>query len=148
MDIILLQDVKGLGDQFDTVSVKPGYGRNYLIPQKMAILATPANKATVGERRKQIVAKEAKNIHQIEALIERVKSKTVTVGAKVGGSDKIFGSITNIQLADAINAQLGVEVDRRRVTILDDVKVLGLHKARVRFAENMHADIEFEVIAE
>ena len=143
MDILLLQDVKGLGDQFDTVSVKPGYGRNYLIPQKMAILATPANKAT-----KQISAKEAKNIHQIEALIERVKAKTVTVGAKVGGSDKIFGSVTNIQLADAINQQLGIEVDRRRVTILDDVKVLGLHKARVRFAENMHADIEFEVIAE
>ena len=145
MDILLLQDVKGLGDQFDTVSVKPGYGRNYLIPQKMAILATPANKATIGERKKQISAKEAKNIHQIEALIERVKAKTVTVGAKVGGSDKIF---TNIQLADAINQQLGIEVDRRRVTILDDVKVLGLHKARVRFAENMHADIEFEVIAE
>ena len=134
MDILLLQDVKGLGDQFDTVSVKPGYGRNYLIPQKMAILATPANKATIGERKKQISAKEAKNIHQIEALIERVKAKTVTVGAKVG--------------ADAINQQLGIEVDRRRVTILDDVKVLGLHKARVRFAENMHADIEFEVIAE
>lgn len=148
MDIILLQDVKNLGDQFETVSVKPGFGRNYLIPQKMAILATPANRATIAERKRQISAKEAKNIHLIESLIEQIKASTVTVGAKVGGSDKIFGSVTNIQLADAIKAQTGVEVDRRRVTILDEVKVLGTHKARVRFAENMHADIDFEVIAE
>lgn len=148
MEIILLQDVANLGQQFDTVTVKDGYGRNYLIPQKLALLANRANKNATAERVKQIKIKEARAIKEIEKLVERLKIRPIQVGAKVGTTDKIFGSVTNVQLADAIKQQTGIDIDRRRISIPDDVKTLGTYVANVDFGEQMKYDITFEVIAE
>lgn len=146
MNLILLEDVKGLGNKFDAVTVKPGYGRNYLVPQQLAILATPANKAMIAERVKQIRNKEAKIVHEIEAIVARIKAQPIQIAAKTGGMDKIFGSVTNSHLADAIKTQSGVDVDRRKIILNDEVKTLGNYTANLRFSENLRYDIEFEVI--
>lgn len=148
MDIILLQDVKGLGEQFDTVAVKPGYGRNFLIPQKLAVIANRANKAVAIERAKQIGIKEARVLKEIESLVERIKLNPIKIGAKVGTTDKIFGSVTNVQLSDAIKQQTGVEIDRRRIALPDEIKTLGEYVAVINFGDSLRYDIAFEVVAE
>jgi large subunit ribosomal protein L9 len=148
MEIILLQDVKGLGEQFETVTVKPGYGRNYLIPQKMAVIANRPNKAVVAERAKQIKAKEARLLQEIETVVDRIKLNPIKIGAKVGATDKIFGSVTNVQMSEAIKQQAGVEIDRRRIQLPDEIKTLGEYTATLNFGENLKYDIAFEVVAE
>ena len=148
MEIILIQDVKGLGNQYDTVKVKDGYGRNYLIPQKFAIIANRANKAIVAERIKQSRSKEEKMMGQIEAMVERIKLNPIKVGAKVGTTEKIFGSVTNVQLAEAIKQQTGIEIYRRKLTISDDVKTLGTYQAMLYFGEDLKYMIDFEVVSE
>ena len=148
MKIILLKDVENLGKRFDTVEVKGGYGLNYLIPQKMAIVANKANSAIIGERLRQINRKVESERQAIESLIERVKSQPITVGAKVGTTDKIFGSVTNVQLSDAIKRQTGVELDRRKISIPDEVKVLGTYTAVIDFSDGNKQEIEFEVVPE
>lgn len=148
MELILLQDVQGLGTQFSTVNVKPGYGRNYLLPQKMAIIANKANKAMAAEKMKQLTRKRERMVAEIETLVARLKVRPIQVGAKVGTTDKIFGSVTNVQLAEAIKAQTGIEIDRRKLSISDDVKTLGNYTATVDFGDGLHYDITFEVVAE
>jgi len=148
MQVILLQDIERLGDQFQTITVKGGYGRNFLIPKKMAVVANRANKAVYTERLKQIHAKENRLVQEIETLVERLKLAPIKVGAKVGTTDKIFGSVTNVQLADAIKRQTGIEIDRRKITIPDEVKTLGNYSAKVRFRDDLRYEIEFEVVAE
>lgn len=148
MEIILLQDIEKLGNQFDTVTVKPGYGRNYLIPQKLAVIANKANKANVGERIRQIKFKENRVMQQIESMIDRIKANPIIIGAKVGTTDKIFGSVTNVQLADAIKKQTGIEVDRRKIIIKEEVKVLGSYEAEIKFSEEAKYNFTFEVVSE
>ncbi len=148
MEIILIQDVDGLGDQYATVKVKDGYGRNFLIPQKLGLIANRANKAIVAERMRQTRSKEEKVIHKIEAMAERIKLNPIKVGAKVGTTEKIFGSVTNVQLAEAIKQQTGIEVDRRKLTIDEDVKTLGSYQAVLYFREDLKYVIDFEVVAE
>ena len=148
MEIILIQDLDGLGDQYATVKVKDGYGRNFLIPQKLGLVANRANKAIVAERIRQTRSKEEKVIHKIEAMAERIKLNPIKVGAKVGTTEKIFGSVTNVQLAEAIKQQTGIEVDRRKLTIDEDVKTLGAYQATLYFREDLKYVIDFEVVAE
>lgn len=148
MEIILIEDVQGLGDQYATVKVKDGYGRNYLIPQKLAIVANRANKAVVAERMRQSRSKEDKIIHKIDAMVERIKLNPIQVGAKIGTTEKIFGSVTNVQLAEAIKLQTGIEVDRRKLTITDEVKTLGSYQAILYFREDLKYVIDFEVVSE
>ena len=148
MEIILLKDVQGLGSQFDTVTVKNGYGRNFLIPKKLGIIANRANKAVVGAKLNQINSKAAKALAAIEELVEKIKGTTLKVGAKVGTTEKIFGSVTNIQLADAIKRQTGIEIDRRKIVITEDIKTLGTYKAIIDFREDVKTEIAFEVVAE
>ncbi len=148
MELILLQDVEGLGTQFSTVTVKPGYGRNYLLPQKKAILANKASKAMAAEKMKHLSRKRDRLIAEIEGLVAKLKMRPIQVGAKVGTTEKIFGSVTNVQLAEAIKAQTGLDIDRRKLSIPDEVKTLGNYVAVVDFGEGMHYEIAFEVIAE
>jgi len=148
MNIVLLKDVEGLGSQYQIVTVKNGYGRNFLIPQKMALVANKANRAMASEMLKQINAKENRFIKRVENMIERIKYQPITVGAKVGTTDKIFGSVTNVQLADAIASQTSVQIDRRKINIVEEVKTLGTYRAEIRFREDLKYDIDFEVIAE
>jgi large subunit ribosomal protein L9 len=148
MEIILIQDVDNLGAAHEKVSVKNGYGRNYLIPRKLAVEANPSNLKQLDERVKQLKKKEAKLMAEVNKVIEVLKASPLKIGAKTGTSGKIFGSVTSVQLARAIRDQKGYEIDRRRIQILDEVKELGTFKANVDFGNGNEAEVEFEVSAE
>lgn len=148
MQVILIQDVNNLGGINEVVNVKNGYGRNYLIPKKLAVEASPSNMKQLEERLKQQAKKEAKLLAEINSVIAVLKEGALKIGAKTGTSGKIFGSVTSVQIARAIREQKGYEIDRRRITILDEVKELGTYKAKVDFGNGNETEIEFEVIAE
>jgi len=147
MKIILLRDVEKLGDKDDVVTVKSGYGRNYLLPKRMAIIANKPNLNTRNERVKQTDRKAAKELSGIMASIERLKGNPIKVKAKVGTTGKIFGSVTNVILADALKKAAGIEIDRRKITILEEVKELGTYKAEVNLHRTVKHEFEFEVVA-
>lgn len=148
MQVILIKDVDNLGAAHEMVEVRPGYARNYLIPQKYAIEASGSNLKIMEERRKQLQKKENKLMAEIASVTSVLKASPIKVGAKVGISGKIFGSVTAIQICRAIREQKGYEIDRRRITILDDVKEAGMHKASIDFGKDNVVEIEFEVIGE
>jgi|SRR6218665_1878835 len=148
MEVILKQDVKNLGYKDDVVKVKPGYGRNFLIPKGLAAMATESAKKMQAETVKQRAFKEQKIKKAAETTAAALKDMVVKVGAKAGESGKIFGSITTVQLADAIK-KLGYEVDRKNISINEDgIKNLGTYTAEVRFHKEVVGDVTFEVVAE
>ena len=148
MQIILIKDVDNLGAAHELVEVKSGYARNYLIPEKYAIEASSSNMKILEERRKQKDKKEQKLLAEIANVVAVLKQSPVKIGAKIGTSGKIFGSVTAIQLARAIREQKGYEIDRRRISITDDIKEAGSYKAQIDFGKDNVIEIEFEVIAE
>lgn len=148
MEIILKKDHKGLGYKNDIVKVKNGYGRNFLIPQGVAVLATESNKKMQAEEIKQSSFKEQKLRNEATAMAAKFADVTVKVGAKAGESGKIFGSVTNIQLADALK-KAGYDVERKNIEMNEDaIKALGTYTAKVRLFKEIAATINFEVIAE
>ncbi len=148
MQVILIQDVNNLGGVNELVTVKNGYGRNFLIPSKLAIEASPSNMKMMEEKKKQQAKKEAKLLAELNSVIAVLQEGTLKVGAKTGTSGKIFGSVTSVQIARAIKEQKGYEIDRRRITILDEVKELGTYKAKIDFGNGNETEVEFEVIGE
>ncbi len=148
MQVILIQDVNNLGGANELVAVKNGYGRNYLIPQKFAVEANPSNLKKLEEKMKQQAKKEAKLLAEINSVIATLQNGALKIGAKTGTSGKIFGSVTSVQIARAIREQKGYEIDRRRITILDEVKELGTFKAKIDFGNSNETEVEFEVIGE
>ena len=148
MEIILKKDLKGLGYKNDIVKVKNGYGRNFLIPQGVAVLATGSNKKMQAEEIKQSSFKEQKLRNEATALAAKFADVTVKVGAKAGESGKIFGSVTNIQLAEALK-KAGYEVERKNIEMNEEaIKTLGTYSAKVRLFKEISATINFEVVAE
>lgn len=148
MEIILKKDVENLGLEFDTVSVKPGYARNFLIPQGYALLATPKNKAQLAETLEARKEEEAKLIAAAQTIIDQLKKTTVTIAAKVGSGDKLFGSINNINLAEAL-AKAGVNVDKKYIKIPGNtIKRTGKFTAKVRPHRNVEFDYEFDVVSD
>lgn len=148
MEIILLQDVANLGSKDDVLVVKNGYGRNYLIPQKLAILATPSSKKVLSENLKQRAHKEAKLKEVALKQAEILKDISIVIGAKTSSTGKIFGSVNNIQVAEALKEK-GFEVDRKQITIKEDsIKEIGKHTAKVKFHREVVVELEFEVVAE
>ena len=148
MEVILKQDVKHLGDKDELVKVKPGYARNFLIPRGLAIMADDSKKKELAETLKQRAHKEEKLKTAAQAAAEKLANTVVKVGAKVGESGKIFGSVTSVQLADAIK-KLGYDVDRKNITISGDgVKVVGTYTAEVRYHKDITGTISFEVVQE
>jgi large subunit ribosomal protein L9 len=148
MQVILIQDVDNLGGRNELVTVKNGYARNYLIPQKFAVEANPSNLKQLQERQKVQAKKEAAMLAEINKVIEVLKASPVKVGAKTGTSGKIFGSVTSLQIARAIRNQKGYEIDRKRINIVNEVKELGSYKASIDFGGSNVTEIEFEVIGE
>ena len=148
MQVILIKDVDNLGSAHEMVEVRPGYARNYLIPSKLAPDASSSNMKIMEERRKVKQKKEEKLMAEINKVTEILKASPIKVGAKTGTSGKIFGSVTSIQIARAIREQRGYEIDRRRITIVDDVKEIGMHKASIDFGKDNVVEIEFEVVGE
>lgn len=148
MQVILIQDVNNLGGAHELVTVKDGYGRNYLIPKKLAVEANPGNIRQMEEKMKQQAKKEAKLLAEINNVISALNEGSLKIGAKTGTSGKIFGSVTSVQISRAIREQKGYEIDRRRIQILDDVKELGTFKAKIDFGNDHTTEINFEVVAE
>ncbi|MBS1628485.1 MAG: 50S ribosomal protein L9 [Bacteroidetes bacterium] len=148
MEVILIKDVDNLGGTNELVQVRPGYARNYLIPQKFAVEANSGNKKMLQERQKVALKREQKLMAEIARVSEVLKASPVKIGAKTGTSGKIFGSVTSIQLARAIREQKGYEIDRRRITILGEVSELGTHKASIDFGKENILELDFEVVGE
>ena len=148
MEIILIQDVDNLGGKNEQVKVRNGYARNFLIPRGLAVEANPSNRKQLEERLKVARKKEEAMLAQINNVISKLKEAPVRVGAKTGTSGKIFGSITSLQVSRAIRDQKGYEIDRKKITINDDVKELGTYKATVDFGNGQSAEIDLEVVAE
>jgi large subunit ribosomal protein L9 len=148
MQVILIQDVNNLGGAHELVTVKDGYGRNFLIPQKLAVEANSSNLKQMQERHKQKAKKEEKLLAEINSVIAVLQESPLKIGAKTGTSGKIFGSVTGVQIARAIREQKGYEIDRRRITIPDDVKELGTYKAKIDFGKGHETEVDFEVVAE
>ncbi|MBV4358126.1 MULTISPECIES: 50S ribosomal protein L9 [Pinibacter] len=148
MQVILIQDVDNLGGATELVTVKNGYARNFLIPQKKAVEANPSNLKQLEEKLKQKRKKEEKMLAEINSVVAKLKEGALKVGAKTGTSGKIFGSVTALQIARAIRDQKGYEIDRKRINIVDEVKELGTYKATIDFGNGNTTEVEFEVVAE
>jgi large subunit ribosomal protein L9 len=148
MQVILIQDVNNLGGANELVTVKNGYGRNYLIPSKFAVEASPSNLKQLEEKIKQAKKKEAKLLAEVNSVIAALQTGPLKIGAKTGTTGKIFGSVTSVQIARAIKEQRGYEIDRRRITILDEIKELGTYKAKIDFGNGNETEVEVEVGAE
>lgn len=147
MEIILKEDITGLGYKDDVLTVKDGYGRNYLIPQGKAIVATPSAKKVLAENLKQRAHKLAQMKKDAEAKAASLKGIALTVGAKVSSTGKIFGSVGPIQVAEALG-KAGFEIDRKVIVIKDGVKEVGSYVAVVKLHREVSVEIPFEVIAE
>lgn len=148
MQVILIQDVDNLGGRNELVNVKNGYARNFLIPQKFAVEANPSNLKQLEERQKVQAKKEAAMLAEINKVIDVLKAAPVKLTAKTGTSGKIFGTITSLQIARAIRDQKGYEIDRKRISIVDDVKELGSYKASIDFGNGNLTEVDFEVVGE
>jgi len=148
MELILKKDVDNLGFKNDMVTVKHGYGRNFLIPQGFADLATPSAKKVLAETIKQQAFKEQKNIDAAKKQAAKLNGLELKLTAKAGGGDKMFGSITNGDLADAL-AKEGVELEKKFITIAGgNIKRLGQYDATLRFHREVIATLTFDVVAE
>lgn len=148
MEIILIKDVDNLGGKNELVKVKNGYARNYLIPQGFAVEASPSNRKQLEERLKVAAKKEAAMMAQINSVIAKLQEAPLKVGAKTGTSGKIFGSVTALQISRAIRDQKGYEIDRRKITLPEEVKELGTYQATIDFSNGQSAAVDFEVVAE
>ena len=149
MELILIKDVEKLGIADDVVKVKPGFAMNYLIPQGLAVVNNSANAAHLAGRTKAREKKEAKLVDQINEISVRLQSATVRIGAKVGTTDKIFGSVSTYHVAEAIKNQLHVEVDRRKIKLPEgEIKQLGTYVAEVGLGSSHKVNVTFEVVAE
>ncbi len=148
MEIILLKDVDKLGSAHDVVTVKNGYGRNYLIPQGLALIANKKNRNILNERKRIENVHLSKMLGAFQAIEAKLNGAIVKVGAKAGTSGKIFGSVTNIQIANAVKEQYGIEIDRKKITILEEVKNLGTYTAEADLHPEVKPKITFEVFAD
>jgi large subunit ribosomal protein L9 len=148
MEVILIQDIDNLGGANEVVKVRNGFARNYLLPRKLAVEANPGNMKQLDEKRKQQQKKEEAMLAEVNSVIDKLLEAPVKVGAKTGTSGKIFGSVTSLQLSRAIRDQKGYEIDRKKITLPDEVKELGVYKAHIDFGNGKSTDVEFEVVGE
>ncbi|XOV95133.1 MAG: 50S ribosomal protein L9 [Bacteroidota bacterium] len=147
MEIILKEDIKGLGYKNDTVNVKPGYGRNYLIPQGMAIIANKSNSKMIEENIRQAAHKAEKLKNDAQDLAKKIGDVSLEIKTKAGESGKIFGAVTALQIADALKDK-GFEIDRKKISFNGTIKELGEHKAILDLHKEVHHEITVNVIAE
>ena len=147
MKLILKEDIANLGYKDDVVDVKSGYGRNYLIPQKKAVIATPSALKQLAEDQKQRAHKLAQIKADAEAAAAALEGVTLTIGAKTSSTGTIFGSVNNIQIAEALE-KLGHNVDRKLIYIKDSIKEVGSYKATIKFHKDVSVEIPFEVVSE
>ncbi|HEX5168983.1 MAG TPA: 50S ribosomal protein L9 [Cyclobacteriaceae bacterium] len=147
MELILKQDVLGLGYKNDVVKVKAGYGRNYLIPNGFALIANASNKKLVEENIRQAAHKAAKVKQDAEAIVARIGDLTLELGTKAGESGKIFGAVTALQVSDALRAK-GFDIDRKRISFKEQPKQLGTYTALLDLHKEVKHEIKVKVVAE
>ena len=147
MELILKEDVKNLGFKNDVVKVKPGYGRNYLIPQGYAILATPSSIKVLQENLKQAAHKAEKRLMDARNLADSIGDMVLEIKAKAGETGRIFGAVTTLQISDALKAK-GFEVDRKKISLPADVKNLGDYEATLTLHKEVSHKVKFTVSAE
>ena len=148
MQIILIQDVENLGHKDDIINVKDGYARNYLIPQKMAIIATESARKVIAENKKQQAHKEAKLKFNAESLATQLGNLRLTIGVKASATGKILGSVTPLLISEAINKN-GYEIERKQVVVADDhIKEVGSYTVKVKLHRDVYVEIPLEVVAE
>lgn len=148
MDVILIKDVEKLGEKHDVVSVKPGYARNFLIPQGMAKIANSSNRKTLDHILKREEARELEKLSEYKELIDSLQDKVIRIGAKAGTEGKIFGSVTTLQISQAIKEQLGLEIPRRKISLPEEVKTLGTYQADINFHKEVQGSVTFDVQGE
>ncbi len=147
MEVILREDIQGLGYKNDTVAVKPGYGRNYLIPRGMAIIASNSNRKRIDEEIRQAAHKAEKAMKDATAIAEKIGDMVIDLPTKAGESGKIFGAITPIQVADALAAK-GFEIDRKKISFETKIKELGEYNAVLDLHKEVHHTIKVNVVVE
>ncbi len=146
MEIILLKDIDTLGDKHEIVKVKPGYGRNYLIPQGLAVNANAVNR----KKRDGIIAeedaKETARLDEYKEMAAKLVGQTLKIAVKAGTSGKIFGSVTNVQIAQALKEQLDVDIERKKIHLPEEVKEVGIYTADLHLHKELTAKVQFELI--
>ena|SRR5688572_29649306 len=147
MEVILKDDVKGVGYKNDTVTVKPGFGRNYLIPQGLAVIADKSNKKIVAENIRQAAHKADKIKGDAQAIADKIGDTTLEIAAKMGESGKIFGAVTTLQISDALKAK-GVDVDRKKISFDQEVKTAGEYTATINLHKEVKHQVRFNVVSE
>ena len=148
MEIILKQDIQNVGHKNDIITVKNGYGRNYLIPKGLATLATTSAKKMHEENIRQRAHKEEKIKNEALEIAKKLEKVSLSIGAKTSSTGKIFGSVNTIQIAQALKDK-GYEIERKNISIPEDqIKEVGKYTASVKLHKEVRADIEFEIVAE
>jgi len=146
MKVILLEDVKGTGKKGQVVNASDGHARNFLFPRKLAIEATDANLANLEAQQKKAQHKVATEVKAAQELAEKLESKPVTIGAKVGDKGRMFGSISNKEIAEAIQSQLGVTVDKKKIVLADPVKAVGTYAVTAKLHAQVSAKLAVEIV--
>jgi len=148
MQVILKEDVANLGHTNDIVTVKPGYGRNYLIPKELAVLATPSARKVHAENMRQRAHKEEKIRNDATSIADQLNGLKITIGAKTSSTGKIFGSVNNIQIAEALTKE-GFNIERKSIVIKEEhIKEVGTYSAVIKLHKDIKVTIEFEVVSE
>ncbi|MFT6336993.1 MAG: large subunit ribosomal protein L9 [Saprospiraceae bacterium] len=148
MEIILLKDVEFVGYKHDVISVKNGYGRNYLIPQGMAVIANAANKEKLDKIIADLEAAETSKLDDYKTMAAKLDGQTLKIGVKAGTSGKIFGSVTNLQVANALVEQMQAEVERKKIILDENIKEVGTYEVILQLHKEVTAKINIELIAE
>jgi len=148
MEIILLKDVEKLGYKHDVVTVKNGYGRNYLIPQGMAVIANATNKGKLEKILTDIEDIESAKVDDYKAMAEKLNGQTLKIGVKAGTSGKIFGSVTNLQVANALVEQFESEIERKKIILDENIKEVGTYEVVLKLHKEVTATLNIELIAE
>jgi large subunit ribosomal protein L9 len=147
MKVILTVDLPNVGEAGQVTEVADGYGRNYLLPRGLAILATPGNERSLAQQQKSRLAREAKNKAEAEALATQLQTLLLSIAKKTGEGERLYGSVTSMDIADLIKAQ-GIALDRRRIMLETPLKTLGMHKVPIRLHPAVVAEVEVAVTKE
>ncbi|MEY4905230.1 MAG: hypothetical protein RLZZ292_3045 [Bacteroidota bacterium] len=147
MEVILLKNIDKVGDKHELIKVRNGFGRNWLIPQGLAIVANTSNRKRLDEMVRQLASKEAKMLNEFREMANKINEGRLTITSKAGTSGRLFGSVGAAQIAAAMRAQLGLDIERKKIA-MDDVKELGAHTASINLHKEVVATLNFDVVGE
>lgn len=148
MEIILLQSVDNLGFKHEIVTVKPGYGRNYLIPQGFGVIANASNRKKLEKLVQEEEAKENARVEEYRVMAEKIKGETIQIGVKSGTSGKIFGKVTSVQIANVLKEKYDIDIERKKIEIPEDPKEIGSYTAKINFHPEVSEELVLELVKE